>query len=177
MWLCWIATTVVAVFLYVLWLVLFLLSVALVAICWKTCILAFFLNFGKATFNCIAGDPTPTPTPTPPPPSVSIAAPTTGTYFPDGDTVAITFRATATEPDGTPLAGSALLWERYLGTFPPTYDRLGTGTEIAVTLPHLPVDVAAGQPSSHTVRVTATGRNGVKADTDVHVSVGHIQID
>ena len=178
-WLCWIILIVVAIVLAVLWFVLFVVSLLLVPICWGTClILVVLAAIGRLPVpNCFAGAPAPVPGgPPPAPPTVSITQPAAQASLPDGDTVPITFTATALDPDGSALTGAAVRWEEDLVTVPATYQLLGIGTQIAVTLPHRPIDVSANLPSNYHIMVTATGTNGRTASDEVSITVGRVQI-
>ncbi len=66
---CYILLIIVFILITIFLVVSVLVSLALVTICWETCILVFLFtlggNMGKGNINCFAGDPMPTPEPLP----------------------------------------------------------------------------------------------------------------
>jgi len=180
-WVCWLVTVLLAVLLAVLVVVYAVFSVIVATTCWGTCFLLFMIvlmtNRGDVSFSCLWAPAGPPADPTRDgPPTIKITEPADGATFPDGDKVAITFTATASDPDGTALTGSAVQWEEFLDTSPATYQQLGEGTQIAVTLPQRPVDVASNRLSAYAINANVTGTNGRTASDSVNISVGRIRL-
>jgi hypothetical protein len=181
-WLCWVLLIVAAIVLLVVFLVMLVIALVAVVICWVLCVFFFVFslggNRGRANLNCFAGASAPPPGPSPPPPpTVTITQPSDGASFPEGDTVPITFAATAVAADGSPLAAAAVRWEESILSIPPTSRAIGEGSQLAVVLPQRPVDVATNRPSEYFVRVIATAGNGSTAADSVNFTVGRVRID
>jgi hypothetical protein len=176
-WICWISLIVAAIILLVLYVIYVVSAVMLAFTCWLICIFLFMAeiigNRGVTDINCFSRAPG---DPVDPVPIIKITQPADLASFPDGDVVPIIFVAVASESDGTALTGSAIEWNIVLPTVPNTYQLLGTGAQIAATLPWDPADKARNQLSTFSIRATATGVDGLEANDFVTVSVGHVHI-
>jgi hypothetical protein len=180
-WICWILVIISAILAIVFIILYIVLSITVLTICESLCILLTFLQgpTDRPSPQCFAYGPAPGTGPDPSqsvPPTVSITQPTNQAGFPEGDTVPITFTATAFDPDGTALTGSAVRWYEDLITVPATFRLLGEGTQISLTLPHRPIDESKNQPSDYYIRVTATGTNGRTASASVNIRVGRVRL-
>jgi hypothetical protein len=96
-------------------------------------------------------------------PSVAITAPPDGSDFPDGDTMPITFRASAFDAAGNPLSGGTIQWTDDLD------GSLGTGEQIAHTL-----TAGANTYRVHHVTATVTDSGGNTGSDTITVTSGTI---
>jgi hypothetical protein len=103
-------------------------------------------------------------------PTVAVTQPPNNSDFPSAETVAVTFSASAVDPQDGPLSGASVEWFDSYGSV--VNQSLGTGTSISTTLVHDPADRANGRQTLHTISVVARDAAGNTATDSVTVTVG-----